>query len=60
MISRNLVVQLLCVGLVAAIMLPAGNLLFPYVSDALNGIQFRALEAVVSTALGYGLSALLG
>jgi hypothetical protein len=60
MIDRKLMVKLLCVGLVAAVMLPAGSLLFPHVSDALSGVQFHALEAVLSTTLGFGLSALLG
>lgn len=57
--DRYLVVRLLCVALVAAVMLPLGGVLFPYVSSALDGTQFQALEAVVSAALGYGLSALL-
>ena len=58
MFDRKLVTKLLCVGLVAAIMLPAGGLLFPYVSDQLSGLQFQALEAVVSTTAGFGLFAL--
>lgn len=57
--DRYLAVRLLCVALVAAVMLPLGGMLFPYVSNALDGLQFQALEAVVSAAVGYGLSALL-
>lgn len=60
MIDRTLITRLLCVGLVAAIMLPVGSLLFPYVSSELDGMQFQALEAVVSTTLGFGIYALLG
>lgn len=57
--DRYLIVRLLCVGLVAAVMVPLGGILFPYVSGAMDGMQFQALEAVFSAALGYGLSVLL-
>jgi hypothetical protein len=60
MIDRALIMKLMCVAMVAAIMLPAGSMLFPYVSDELSGIQFQTLEAVVSAILGFGLFALLG
>ena len=59
-IDRVLMTRLLCVALVAAIMLPAGHMLFPYVSHVLSGIQFQAMEAVVSAAVGFGISAILG
>jgi hypothetical protein len=58
MIDRTLATRLLCVALVAAIMLPLGGLLFPYVSSEMDGMQFQALEAVVSTTLGFGIYAL--
>jgi hypothetical protein len=60
MIDRTLIVKLLCVALVAAVMLPVGQVLFPYVSHVLNGMQFQAIEAVVSTTIGFGLSAIVG
>ena len=60
MIDRSLVTKLMCVALVAAIMLPAGGLLYPYVSGELSGIQFQAIEAVVSTTLGFGIFSLFG
>ena len=59
MIERAIVIKLLCVALVAAIMLPAGHMLFPYVSDVLSGMQFQAIEAVVSATVGFGISATL-
>ena len=58
--DQALLVRLLCVALVAAVMLPLGHLVFPYVSDGLSGVQFHVLEAVVSTTLGFGISAILG
>jgi len=60
MIDEKLIIKVLCVALVAAIMLPAGHLLFPYVSSELSGMQFQAIEAVVSATLGFGISAVLG
>lgn len=60
MIDRPLVIKLLCVGLVAAVMLPLGQELFPYVSPELSRMQFHALEAVVSATLGLGLSGVFG
>ena len=60
MIDRKFFTRLLCVGLVAAVMLPVGSMLFPYVSGELNGMQFQTLEAVVSTTLGFGIFALFG
>jgi hypothetical protein len=41
-------------------MLPFGQVLFPYVSHGLTGIQFQAIEAVVSATLGFGISSILG
>jgi len=60
MLDRSTLMRLLCVALVAALMVPLGQALFPYVSHALTGIQFQAIEAVVSATLGFGISSILG
>ncbi len=60
MIDRQFGMKLLCVGLVAAVMLPAGHVLFPYVSHVLSGMQFQAIEAVISATVGFGLSVIVG
>jgi hypothetical protein len=60
MIKKSLVIKLLCVAAVAALMLPLGTVVFPYVSDQMDGMQFQTLEAVLSTSLGFGISALIG
>jgi hypothetical protein len=60
MLDRTVISRLICVGLVAAVMLPAGHTLFPYVSQVLSGGQFQAIEAVVSATVGFGLSAIVG
>jgi hypothetical protein len=58
-INRAIVIRLLCVALVAALMLPLGSAVFPYVSHALDGTQFQALEAVLSATLGFGIYSLI-
>ncbi len=60
MIDRATLVKLLCVAVVAAVMMPAGHVLFPYFSDVLSGTQFQAIEAVVGATVGFGLSAIVG
>jgi hypothetical protein len=58
--TKLLMTKLLCVAFVAAVMVPLGGLLFPYVSHQLSGMQFQAIEAVVSATLGFGISSVLG
>jgi hypothetical protein len=59
-IDRSLLGRLLCIALVAAVMLPLGRLLFPYVSAELSRMQFQAIEAVVGATIGFGLYAAFG
>lgn len=60
MLDRAIVTRLLCVAFVAALMLPLGRALFPYVSQELSGLQFQALEAVVSATVGFGIYSIFG
>jgi hypothetical protein len=60
MLDRAILIRLLCVGFVAALMLPVGRILFPYVSHELTGIQFQAIEAVVSATVGFGIYSIFG
>ena len=60
MLDKAVVTKLLCVALVAAIVLPVGRLLFPYVSHELTGMQFQAIEAVLSATVGFGIYSILG
>jgi len=55
--DRALIVRLLCVALIAAIMLPVGNIAFPLVSGLVSGIQFQTIEAVVVASAGFAISA---
>ena len=47
--------KLLCVALVVSLMIPLGQTVFPYLNDIHGGLEFRALEAVVSTTIGFGI-----
>jgi hypothetical protein len=60
MFDKAVVTKLLCVALVAAIVLPVGRILFPYVSHELSGMQFQAIEAVLSATVGFGIYSILG
>jgi hypothetical protein len=60
MIDQTIITRILCVALVAAVMLPVGHMLFPYVSGELSGLQFEAIEAVVSATAGFGIYAIFG
>lgn len=60
MFDKAVVIKLLCVALVAAIVLPVGRILFPYVSHELTGIQFQAIEAVLSATVGFGIYSIFG
>jgi hypothetical protein len=53
MIDRPLIIKLLCVALVAAVMLPVGHMMFPYVSHVLSGMQFQAIEALISASIAW-------
>ncbi len=60
MIERSIVARVLCVAMVAAVMLPVGRMVFPYIDGELSGMQFHAIEAVVSTTVGFGIFAIFG
>ncbi len=60
MIDRPFIAKLLCIGLVTAVMLPVGRIVFPYVSADLTQVQFQAIEAVISATVGFGLSGIIG
>lgn len=47
--------RLMCVALVVALVFPAGRMLFPLIAHDIGTTPFGAIEAVVSTTLGFGL-----
>lgn len=59
-IDRTVLLRVLCAVAVAAVMLPLGNAVFPFVDSALDGTQFHVIEALISAAGGYGLYAMIG
>jgi hypothetical protein len=55
--NHPVVTKILCVALVASIMLPVGRMIFPFIDSAVSGLQFDAIQAVLSASLGFGLHA---
>jgi hypothetical protein len=51
----RLAARLACVALVVSVVFPLGRVLFPYLGGELGAMQFSALEAVLSTTVGFGL-----
>ncbi len=58
--GQPIIIRLLCVALVAAVMVPVGRILFPYLGGDLSGVQFHTIEAVVSATLGFGIYGVFG
>jgi hypothetical protein len=50
-----LIKKLICVAVVVAAILPVGWFVYPHVADALSGLQFNTIEAVLAATLGLGL-----
>jgi hypothetical protein len=59
MSGHPLVVRAMCVGLVAALMVPIGRALFPYIGHEIGALPFDTIEALVTATLGYGVYAAL-
>jgi hypothetical protein len=52
-----LITKLLCVALVAAVMMPLGSEIYPYIEDMIGSLSFDAAEAVLSATMGFALYA---
>jgi hypothetical protein len=57
---QPMIKQILCVALVASIMMPVGRMVFPHISAELSGMEFKALEAVATATIGFGIYAIFG
>lgn len=57
MSEHPLVTKILCVALVVSVMFPTGRMLFPLIAHEIGQTPFGAIEAVLSTTLGFGLYA---
>jgi hypothetical protein len=58
MANRLVVLRVLCAALIGCLLLPLGNLLFPYLDIPI--FPFNLIEAVVSATLGFGIAEMLG
>ena len=54
-----LLIRVMCVALVAVLMMPIGRAVFPYIEPHTGELPFDAIEAVLSTTLGFGIYAAL-
>jgi hypothetical protein len=54
-----LATRLTCVALTVCVIVPIARMVFPVVSGTIGAFPFDAIEAVVSTTLGFGLYAVL-
>jgi hypothetical protein len=59
MSQSSLVNRLMCVALIVAVVFPLGRLEIPMIGHDIGETPFGAIEAVVSTTLGFGLYAVL-
>jgi hypothetical protein len=58
MLSRAVVLKVLCAAMVGCLVLPLGSMLSPYVEIPI--LAFNAIEAVVSATVGFSIAELLG
>jgi hypothetical protein len=58
---NQILIKVACVLLILCVVFPLGQMIFPMVADAIDELQFGALEAVLTTSLGFTLySSLFG
>jgi hypothetical protein len=56
---RTLTVRLGCVALAVCVIVPLARFVFPIAVGEIGTIPFNAIEAVVTTSIGFGLYSLL-
>ena len=52
--TKQIVLKLVCAGVIAALVFPMGNLVFPEISE-MGRTPFALIEAMVSATLAFGL-----
>lgn len=56
--ERNpLVIRLMCVALIAALMMPMGEFIYPFLRGAMSSWEFSTFEAAFSATAGFLLYA---
>jgi hypothetical protein len=59
MFRHPMLIRVLCVAMIAALIVPIGRALFPYLGPEIGALPFNTIEAVVSATLGFGVYAAL-
>ena len=57
MLSKPIILKLMCVALVASLVFPMGRMVYPYVAHEIGNLPFGAIQAVFSATLGFGIYA---
>jgi hypothetical protein len=57
MVSKPIILKLMCVALVASVAFPLGRMIYPYIAHDLGDVPFGAIQAVFTATLGMGIYA---
>jgi hypothetical protein len=57
MVSKPIILKLMCVALVTSVVFPLGRMVYPYVVHDIGDLPFGAIQAVFSATLGMGIYA---
>jgi hypothetical protein len=58
MVSKPIILKLMCVALVTSVVFPLGRMAYPYVAHDISDISFGAIQAIFTTTLGMGIYAI--
>jgi hypothetical protein len=56
---RTVTARVACVAIVACLIVPLAQMLFPTAASEIGALSFNAIEAVVTTTLGFALYTVL-
>jgi hypothetical protein len=57
MLSKPLVLKIMCVAFVASVVFPLGRMAHPYVAHDIGNLSFGAIQAIFTATLGMGIYA---
>ena len=57
MLSRPIILKIMCVALVTSIVFPLGRMVHPYVVHDIGNLSFGAIQAIFTATLGMGIYA---
>ena len=57
MLSRPIILKVMCVALVASVVFPLGRMGYPYVAHDIGDLPYGAIQAIFTATLGMGIYA---